>query len=43
MKNALSNLDKEAKLRETTLYQLINKMMQKDFNKERTTNWLKAT
>jgi hypothetical protein len=43
IKNALSNLDKEAKLRGITLYQMIHELMQKDINEERATRWLKTT
>ena len=43
IKNALSNLDKEAKLRGITLYQMIHELMQKDINEERAIKWLKTT
>jgi hypothetical protein len=43
IKNALSNLDKEAKLRGITLYQMIHELMQKDINEERAIRWLKTT
>lgn len=43
IKNALSNLDREARLRGITLYQMIHELMQKDINEERATRWLKTT
>ncbi len=43
MKKALSNLDREAKLRGMTLHQMIHELMQKDINEERATKWLKTT
>ena len=43
IKNALSSLDREAKLRGITLHQMIHELMQKDINEERTTKWLKTT
>ena len=42
IKNALSNLDREAKLRGITLHQMIHEMMQKDINEERAIKWLKS-
>jgi hypothetical protein len=41
-KNALSNLDREAKLRGMTLHQMIHELMQKDINEERAIKWLKT-
>jgi hypothetical protein len=41
-KNALSNLDREAKLRGMTLHQMIHELMQKDINEERDIKWLNA-
>ncbi len=43
IKNALSNLDREAKLRGITPYQMIHELMQKDINEERAIKWLKTT
>jgi hypothetical protein len=43
IKNALSNLDREAKLRGITLHQMIHELMQKDINEERAMKWLKTT
>ena len=43
IKNALSNLDREAKLRGITLHQMIHELMQKDINEERAIKWLKTT
>jgi hypothetical protein len=43
IKNALSNLDREAKLRGMTLHQMIHEIMQKDINEERAFKWLNNT
>ncbi len=43
IKNALSNLDREAKLRGISLYQMIHELMQKDINEERAIKRLKTT
>lgn len=43
IRSALSNLEREAKLRGITLYQMIYELIQKDINEERATKWLKAT
>ncbi len=43
IKNALSNLDKEAKLKGMTLHQMIHELMQKNINEERAIKWLKTT
>jgi hypothetical protein len=43
IKNALSNLDREAKLRGMTLHQMIHELMQKDINEERAFKWLNNT
>ena len=43
IKNAISNLDKEAKLRGISIYQMIYDLMQKDINEERAIKWLKTT
>ena len=43
IKNALLNLDREAKLRGITLHQMIHELMQKDINEERAIKWLKTT
>ena len=43
IKNALSNLDREAKLGRITLHQMIHELMQKDINEERAMKWLKTT
>jgi hypothetical protein len=43
IKNALSNLDREAKLRGITLHQMIHDLMQKDINEEIANKWLKTT
>ena len=43
IKNAISNLDREAKLRGITIYQMIYELMQKDINEERAIKWLKTT
>ena len=43
IKNALSNLDREAKLRGITLHQMIHELMQKDINEERAIKWLNTT
>ena len=43
IKNAISNLDKEAKLRGISIYQMIHELMQKDINEERAIKWLKTT
>ena len=42
IKNAISNLDKEAKLRGISIYQMIHELMQKDINEERAIKWLKT-
>lgn len=43
IKNALSNLDREARLRGITLHQMIHDLMQKDINEERAIKGLKTT
>jgi hypothetical protein len=43
IKNAILNLDKEAKLRGISLYQMIYELMQKDINEERAIKWLRTT
>lgn len=43
IKNAISNLDKDAKLRGISIYQMIYDLMQKDINEERAMKWLKTT